>query len=615
MSKERQAVPREDQWDVTTLYPTFETWEKEFHNSIPETTPRWPSLTSNKGSLKTSPQHLRTFLEKFFNLSRSITKLYTYAHLRHDEDIANDTYKGAYQKIVNALHDFAQETAWIEPEILAIDDATMAKFLKDSALAPYTFYLEKILRVKAHRLPEREEELLAMSGKALQAPHKAFSALNDADFKFGVVADAQGKEHELTHGSFSAFLRDRDRTLRKNSYQKLHGQFESYENTLCELLHGEIQSHVFEAKARRYASCLDASLHPKNIDTSVYHALIKTVRENLKPLHKYVELRKKIMGLDTIHLYDTYAPLVKNVDIKMSYKEAEEIVIEAVAPLGAEYQNILRKGLLSERWVDRFENKNKRSGAYSSGCYDSMPYILMNYKPIIKEVFTLAHEAGHSMHSYLTHKNQPYQYGDYPIFLAEVASTFNEELLMHLLLQRTKSKEEKIYLINEKIEDLRGTFFRQAMFAEFELKLHEFAEKNIPITPKLLKDEYESLLKTYFGPSITIDPVGTIEWARIPHFYYNFYVYQYATGISAAMALSDKVLHGSTKERDDYLGFLKAGSSRYPIDILTSAGVDMRTGEAVKSTVKTFARLVDELEAEMLSNQSDKVLDACAKSH
>lgn len=614
MAKERNEVAVEDQWDVATLYPSLQAWEKDF-NAIPKESPHWPSLTKYKGKLGKSASELKHFLEEYFAISRTITKLYTYAHLRHDEDIANDTYKGCYQKILSLFHDMAQETSWIEPEILSIDDATMNKLLKSPELAPYAFYIEKIIRVKAHRLTEREEELMAMSGKAMQAPHKAFSALNDADFKFGMVEDAKGAEHELTHGSFSAFIREHDRVLRKNAFEALHGKFGEYENTLCELLSGEMQAHVFDAKARKYNDCLHAALFPKNIDTSVYHSLIKAVRHNLEPMHKYMNLRKKILGVDTLHLYDTYVPLVKNVDMKMSYKEAEEVVIESVAPLGSEYQNILRKGLLTDRWVDRYENKSKRSGAYSSGCYDSMPYILMNYKNIIKDVFTLAHEAGHSMHSFLSHKNQPYQYGDYSIFLAEVASTFNEELLMHLLVERAKTPEARAFLINEKIEDLRGTFFRQSMFAEFELKLHELAENNVPMTPKLLRTEYESLLKAYFGPAVTIDPVATIEWARIPHFYYNFYVFQYATGISAAMAFAERVLKGGNKEREDYLGFLKAGSSRYPIDILATAGVDMRSEKPVKTTIETFNHLVGRLETELFSNQKTNLLNTCGKSH
>lgn len=462
-------------------------------------------------------------------------------------------------------------------------------------MTEYRFYIEKIVRVKKHLLSP-EEELMALSAKALQASHKAFSALNDADFKFGTVSNNKGEEAELTHALYGLFIRDQDRSLRENAFKKMHGKYLDYENTLCELINGQIQSHIFNARARNFSSSLEAALFPKNIDTSVYHSLIQAVDEKIGTLHKYVKLREKVLGVGPLHLYDMYVPLTSQVDIRMSYKEAQDIVIESVAPLGNAYQNLLRKGLQEGRWVDRYENKNKRSGAYSSGCYDSMPYILINYKDLLRDVFTLAHEAGHSMHSLLTHQTQPYQYGDYPIFLAEVASTFNEELLMRLLLQRSNSVEEKIFLVNQNIEDLRGTLFRQTMFASFELFLHEMAEKNIPLTPKLLREEYMRLNTKYFGPGVTIDKEAEAEWARIPHFYYNFYVFQYATGISAALALSNRVLKGGKQEQEDYLSFLKAGSSRYPIEILQSAGVDMRTPQPVKAAIQKFDGLVDELE-------------------
>lgn len=316
-------------------------------------------------------------------------------------------------------------------------------------------------------------------------------------------------------------------------------------------------------------------------------------------LHRYVDLRKKVLKLKELHLYDMYTPLVSSFEIKMSYKQAEEIVIESVAPLGPEYQNLLRKGFKEQRWVDRYENQNKRSGAYSSGCYDSMPYILMNYKSILRDVYTLAHEAGHSMHSLYTHTHQPYQYGDYPIFLAEVASTFNEELLMQLMLERANSKEERAYLINSKIDDIRGTLFRQTMFAEFELWLHETAENNIPLTPKLIKEQYHSLNRKYYGKSVVIDKEADAEWSRIPHFYYNFYVFQYATGISAALALSERVLKGGNKEREEYLSFLKAGCSKYPIEILKDAGVDMRSPKPVEAAIQKFDSLVKLLDKEL----------------
>lgn len=600
MVVERSAVSTDDKWNVEALFTDMDSWNQAFTKVFSsEKKPRWPALNAFKGKLGLSVKNLKEALDVQFAISRELSTLYTYAHLRHDEDIVNDLHKTAYNKILGLCHDFAEETSWFEPELLALDESTLTSLIEDPLLLDYRFHLEKIIRIKKHMLSPEGEELLAMAAKALQAPGKAFSAINDADFKFGIIKDGSGNEKELTHGLYGLYLRDPDRKLRENAFKRLQGQYLNYENTLCELLNGQVQSHVFNAKARNYSSSLEAALFPKNIDTQVYHALIKAVNDNIGHLHSYVQLREKVMGVGKLHLYDMYVPLLSAVDIRMSYKEAEDIVIESVSPLGVEYQNLLKKGFKEQRWVDRFENNNKRSGAYSSGCYDSMPYILMNYKQILKDVFTLAHEAGHSMHSLMSHTHQPYQYSDYPIFLAEVASTFNEDLLMHLMLERTTSKEGRAFLINEKIEDIRGTLFRQTMFAEFELLIHDLAEKNIPLTPTLLKEEYYKLNRKYFGETMAIDDEAAIEWARIPHFYYNFYVFQYATGISAALALSERVVKGGGKEREEYLSFLKAGCSRYPIDILQSAGVNMRSSEPVASAIAKFGDLVSQLGNEL----------------
>lgn len=610
MALDRAKVPLQDQWNLSTLYPDLKVWEKEFQLMVPKESPRWPILNTFKGCLGQGPETLKKALEALFDLSRKLSKLYTYAHLKHDEDITNDAHKTAYNKILGALHDFNQELSWFEPELLALSEKTLASYLKSPVLADYHFHIEKSVRVKKHMLSHEGEELLALAGKALQSTQKAFGAINDADFKFGTVLDQSGKARELTHGAYGLYIRDRDRTLRANTFKHYHEHFLSYENTLCELLNGQVQAHVFNAKARRYDSSLSAALFPKNIEPAVYHALIKAVNDNIHVLHSYYELREKVMGLGKLHLYDMYVPLITSTDIRLPYNQAEDLIIESVAPLGADYQNNLRKGFKDQRWVDRYENKNKRSGAYSSGCYDSNPYILMNYKEQLKDTFTLAHEAGHSMHSLLSHTHQPYQYSEYPIFLAEVASTFNEDLLMRLMLDRAQSKEERIYLINEKIEDMRGTLFRQTMFAEFELWIHEMAEQNIPLTPQLLKERYHALCRRYFGDGVEIDPQANSEWSRIPHFYYNFYVYQYATGISAALALSERVCHGGTKEREDYLKFLKGGCSRYPIDMLKVAGVDMQSPQPVAAAIAKFGDLVKllakELNVEMTPNKKSK---------
>jgi len=596
-AKKRAEVEQVDKWNVEALYKTEDEWKNAFKKvSATAEKPHFKEIFSFKGKLQESPEIFKSAFEAILNTSRELSKLYTYAHLRHDEDITNNEFKVALGEISSLLHDFAEETSWFEPEILAMPEEKLKKMIDSAELSPYKFAIEKIVRVKKHTLPPEQEQLLAISGKALQTAHKAFSAINDADFKFADVTDSKGDQKPLTHALFGLYLRDQDRTLRENAFKTMHQKYEEFENTLTEILSGQVENHCFNAKARHYSSSLEASLFPKNIETDVYHALIQAVNDNVSVLHRYMRLREKILGIGPLHVYDMSVPLTKDLDIKMSYKEAEDIVIESVAPLGADYQNTLRAGLKIKRWVDRYENLNKRSGAYSSGCFDSEPYILMNYKGIMRDVFTLAHEAGHSMHSHLSHQNQPYHYSDYPIFLAEVASTFNEELLMRSLLERLTNKEEQIFLINQKIEDIRATLFRQTCFAEFELLIHQMAEKNIPLTPMLLKQEYRKLCQKYYGDSLILDKELDIEFARIPHFYYNFYVYQYATGISAALSLSEKVLQGGIEDRDAYLSFLKAGSSAYPIDILKNAGVDMRSPKPVASAIHKFENLVEKLE-------------------
>ncbi|NGX55191.1 MAG: Oligoendopeptidase F, plasmid [Chlamydiae bacterium] len=593
--KARKEVTPEDKWDVTVLYPDIKTWENEFSKiTIKETTPKWPKLAAFHGRLREGTEVLKEALETFLTLQRELEKLYTYAHLRHDEDITDDEHKAAFQKISSLLYDFQQECAWFDPELLALPDDIIDGYLQSPMLAPYRFHLEKIVRMRPYTLSADKEELLAMAGKPFQAAPKAFSALNNADIKFGKVKDGDQKEHELSHGLYQLFLRSPDRTLRENAFKQMQGKYGDLENTLTELIYGEIQSHIFNAQARGFTSSLEAALYPKKIPESVYRSLIAAIRKGLPSLHKYTALRKKLLKLPELHLYDMYVPLVPQIEITMDYHEAEEEVIASVHPLGKEYQALLKKGLTEEHWVDRFENKNKRSGAYSSGYYDSYPYILMNYRGILRDAYTLAHEAGHSMHSLLSWMVQPYQYSRYPIFVAEVASTFNEELLAQHLLKKLTKKEERLFLINEKIEDIRATLFRQTMFAEFELTLHELVEAGTPLTPALLRELYYKLNCDYFGPSVHIDDEIAIEWARIPHFYYNFYVFQYATGISAALDLSEKVLKEGP---DNYLAFLKGGNSLFPIDLLKLAGVDMTTSQPVEAAIRKFDALVTELES------------------
>ncbi len=516
--------------------------------------------------------------------------------MRHDEDVASEVPKQAYGRISSLLYDFRRETSWFEPALLALQEDTIQQLLASGSLREYAFYLEKILRLKPHTLSTMEEELIAQAGKALDVGPLAFSSLNNADLTFLPAIDSKGKEHPLTQETYRMYMRDEDRSLRKDAFLKLLKEYARFENTLCELLQGNVQSHLFEANARKYSSCLEAALYPNQIDTAVYRTLIQAVRGYFPSMHRYMALRKKLLRLDELHPYDLYVPIVAEKTGEFSYEDAVDIIVRALAPLGASYQQELRKGLLEERWVDRYEKPRKRSGAYSSGCYDSFPYILLNYHATFNDLMTLAHEAGHSMHSLLSHSSQPYHYGGYSIFVAEVASTFHEALVLHFLTGHAKSKEEKAFLIHQQIEGLRTTLFRQTLFAEFELFIHESAEKGTPLTPALLKKKYRELTQEYYGRDLVMDPELDVECFRIPHFYYNFYVYQYATGISAAHALATKVLQGGKEASEKYLAFLRSGSSNTPIEVLRKAGVDMTTKEPIEHAMRTFDLLISELE-------------------
>jgi oligoendopeptidase F len=430
--------------------------------------------------------------------------------------------------------------------------------------------------------------------RPLDTAQRSFEAFNYADLKFPKVVDENGELHELTQGSYLTYMAGRDRTLRKEAFKTLHRAFGLWEHTLCELISGQVQRDLFFARARQFGSCLEAALFPHQIDPKVYRSLIETVRAHLPVLHQYMALRKKLLGVDELHLYDLRVPLVADVDVKMEFDPAAHMLIEAMAPLGQTYQQIMRKGFFEERWVDKYESERKRSGAYSGGCYDSHPYILMNYHGRLSDIMTLAHEAGHSMHSYLSHKNQPYHDASYVIFVAEVASTFNEELTLSHWLSTLQDPRQRAYIINQKVEDVRNTFFRQVMLAEFELKIHESAEQGIPLTPDYLNREYLQLNRDYMGPAVVIDEEIQHEWARVPHFYTGFYVYQYATGIAAAHMLAEQVL----KEGPDaYLQFLSSGGSRFPLDLLKSAGVDMTTQAPILEMIKYFQHLTTELQA------------------
>lgn len=590
----RSEVPPENQWNVEALYPSWAEWQKELEGSFQKQEPHWPELAPI-ATLTT--ESLRSFLDRFFAIERQLDKLYVYAHLRFDEDVGLEESKAHFLFISGLVHNFRCASSWVEPKLLASEERIFQSWLQEPVLKEYHVYLRKLAARRPHTLSTEEEALIALSAKALESSSRAFHALNNADLVFPPALDSQGGQRHVTHGSYGLYLKSRDRTLRKNAFLSVHTTFLQHANTLTELLQGQVAKTLYLAKAHRYSSCLAAALDVDWIPTSVYSSLIQTVREHVQPLHAYLSLRKERLRVQELHGYDLYVPLVE-VNQEIGYMEACHAVIESVAPLGVAYQERVRDGLLKERWVDVYENAKKRSGAYSSGCYDSMPYILLNYQGTLSDALTLAHEMGHSMHSLLSRQHQSYVHSHYSIFVAEVASIFNEQLLLKWLKERAKTVQEKAYLISYQIDAIRATLFRQTLFAEFEWQLHRWAEEDVPLTPHRLNEYYRKLNREYYGPTLTLDTELDIEWARIPHFYSNFYVYQYATGLSAAIALFCQVMQ-SEAARDRYVHFLQSGGSRPPLELLKEAGVDLQTAGPVRAALVYFSSLVEEFKTLM----------------
>ena len=588
----RAEVAEADKWDLTHLFIAVDKWEEDFA-WIQRTYPR---LTEWKGRLGESPAILARALEFDKTLDLKIERVGHFASLQLAEDSARPDYLARMGQLQNLLTQIGEAASFVTPEIQAISDERFAQFLQDPALAEWTIALRKIRRNKPHVLSEPEERLLALGSAALDGYDDTFSQLTDVDMKFGVVTDAAGHERPLTQSSFGAFLVKRDRGLRQSAFHQLYQEFEDHQFTLAASLSYSVKADVFRARARNHPSALEASLFRDDIPVAVYDGLISSVRGNLAPLFRYYDLRRRVLGLDELHQYDTYVPLVPEIETRVSFDEAVEKVIASLAPLGDEYTRTLAEGLRG-RWCDRYEAKGKRSGAFSSGSYGAPPYILMNYKSdVFSDVYTLAHEAGHSMHTWFAQKTQRYQDYNYPIFLAEVASTFNEELLTHHLLEQTDDPKTRAYLINREIDDIRGTLFRQTMFAEFEKIIHALEESGDALTLDVFKSEYHTLLQAYFGDRVVLDPQLDLECLRIPHFYSAFYVYKYATGISAAVALAERVRTGGPEAVDAYLDFLRSGGSKFPLETLQNAGVDMTTSAPIDATLRLFDRRVSELE-------------------
>ena len=593
----RADIPETDKWDLTHLFADVGKWQEDFGWLQRE----YPKLEQWKGRVGESAQTLAGVLdfEKF--IEQKMERVYHYASLQVAEDSTNNEYLARISQVQNLVTRMSEAAAFVVPEILAIDDNRFTTFIADPALKDWRIKLHKVRRMKPHVLSVPEERLLALSKVALSGYDDTFSQLTDVDMKFGVLLDETGRERPLTQSSFSSFLVKRQPELRKRAFDQFYAEFRDHQYTLAASLAYSVKADVFHARARHYGSALEAALFPDDIPVRVYDSLIESVRANLKPLFRYFDLRRRVLGLDELHHYDTYVPLVAEIETRFSFDQAIEMVLDALSPLGKAYVQVLAEGLRSRHWCDRYENKGKRSGAFSSGSYGAPPYILMNYKPdVFADVYTLAHEAGHSMHSWFSQNSQLFQDYEYPIFLAEVASTFNEELLTHHLLQITRDPKMQAYVINRQIDDLRGTLFRQTMFAEFEKIIHAIEESGDALTLDVFKSEYHKLLETYFAEDFVLDPQLDLECLRIPHFYHAFYVYKYATGISAAVALSQRVLSGQSGAVDAYLNFLRSGGSKFPLETLATAGVDMSTPAPVQSTLQLFERRLDQLESLLL---------------
>jgi oligoendopeptidase F len=595
----RRQVKTDDTWDLASLFKSDDEWEKAF-DAWEKQIPRYEKF---RGTLGDGPAALAKLFEFDCEFDRAGERLGTYAHLKTAEDMAESRYQRMMGRYEHAATLAAEASSFIRPEILSLPDKKLNEYVESKPLKPFRLQLERLIRYKPHTLTPGEEKLLAMQHEMAGAADRVFRQLTDADLKFGMCRNEKGESIELSHSSFSSFLRSPSRAVRRKAFHQYYEQFEGHENSLAAAYSSSVQKDVYYAKARGYTSAREASLFHENVPVAVYDNLIAAVRSKLPSIYKYFDVRRKKMRLRDIHHYDTYVPILSELDTRHTWKQAVDVVVASLEPMGEEYCRVLHDGLAG-RWCDRYPNQGKRSGAFSSGTYDGWPYILMNYQPdVLDHVFTLAHEAGHSMHSHCSAKHQPYQYYNYTIFVAEVASTFNEQLLSRHLLHKAatagrgkNANQQRAYLINREIDAIRGTIIRQTMFAEFEKISHALVESGEPLTVETLKTEYGKLLADYFGPNFVIDEELKLECLRIPHFYHAFYVYKYATGLSAAIALSERVLSGGKLELNDYLSFLKSGCSKWPLDLLKDAGVDMTSPAPVETALNYFERLVNELD-------------------
>lgn len=594
--KKRSEIESKYKWNIEKMYPDESQWEVDLQEALNLA----HSFGEFKGHLTDSPDKLAKGLALYTAAIRKAEHAFVYARMKHDEDNGEPKYTEMNNQAMSVLAQVSAETAFFTPELLDADPDRIHEFVeKQEDLQVYRYMIETILRGKAHTLSAAEERIISTLGEVLDATDDAYTMLTDVDMVFGTIPGEDGNETAITHGNYINLMESTHRSVRKNAFETLYGKYRDNNNTISSLYNYNVKKDVVLARLRNYNSTLEAALSPENIPESVYHNLIQAVHEALPSMHQYVKLRKKALNLEELHMYDVYTPLVSVPSREYTFPETVDIISEALQPLGKDYVEILRKGILEDRWVDVMENKGKTSGAYSFGTYDSDPYILMNFKGTLKDVFTLIHESGHSMHAYYTRKTQPYIYGEHSIFTAEVASTVNETLLIRYLLEHSDSPEMRRYLINFYIDEFKSTLFRQTMFAEFELTTHQIVEKGGSLTGSRLNEEYRKLNSTYFGPAMEDDDFIQYEWSRIPHFFRSYYVFQYATGYSAAGALANRILTQGEEAVRDYRKFLTLGDSMDPIDLLQVAGVDMSTAQPIRSALSTFTELVQEL-AEIL---------------
>lgn len=584
----RSEVALKDTWDLTPIFASHAEWE----NAFVAFSEKLEKVASYKGTLTQSAESLLSGLKFRDDLSYDIEMLYVYSHLNFDVDTTDPVSQGMHGRIQSLIARFGSSFSFYDSELLAADEAVLKSYLKSNeALNLYTHEFDRLFASRPHILSEKEEKLLAGAGEIFSTPENVFGMLNNADLELPIVKDESGQDVQLSHGLYSLLMESKDRDVRKGAFMAMQGGYSKLKNTLSTTLSSVVKVHNFRADVRHYESARHAALATNDIEEQVHQSLIDGIHSNIGLLHDYVGLRKEVLNLSDIQMYDIYVPMVDDVDLKFTYEEAQAIILEALSVLGEEYTAVLRRAF-SERWIDVVENKGKRTGAYSSGAYGTAPYILLNWQENIDNVFTLAHELGHSVHSYFTRKYQPFIYGDYSIFVAEVASTTNENLLLNYLLDQYEDPKIKAYLLNHYLDTVKGTVFRQTQFAEFEHTIHKADQNGVTLTADFLSETYRDMNAFYYGEEITT-PEIQIEWARIPHFYYNYYVYQYATGFSAATLFSETIYNGG--DAQPYLEFLKSGSKDYPINVLANAGVDMRDTLAIDTTLKIFGERMSAL--------------------